>query len=171
MGRIRKLLERYDQVVTALLVALVVAVAGHQFMASAGGVLSPWKGGGFGMYTAPHGIGHRAVFLVVDGHSLRMTPDDRGFTDWIKSVDPASAKYLNNMIKVATDMVTYPDDAAADRLMSMASHVVWDKVLFDVETEVGRHPANAMAVTVIEVAFRPSKGVIDSRIVFSKTGE
>ena len=49
--------------------------------------------------------------------------------------------------------------------MRAAARVVWDKDLFGTWTDVGQQPATAMSVVVIEVARRPSSGVIDSRVV------
>jgi hypothetical protein len=153
-----------------LLVVVVLAVAAHQYFTSASGVLTAWKGGGFGMYTTPHGSAARAAFLVVDGNPLRLAPADPAFVDWAKSVDPASAAYLDDLVDQAEAMQSFPRDAAADKLMRAAARVVWDKDLFGTWTDVGLQPVTSMSVVVIEVARRPSSGVIDSRVVFDRAG-
>jgi hypothetical protein len=153
------------------LAALAISVALHQFITSQNGVLSPWKGGGFGMYTTPHGVTARATFLIVDGHPLRLAPPDPAFTAWVESVDPSSASYLKDLQSAAAEMRTYPRAAAAERLLRQASRVVWDGDLFGTWSDPGQQPTSAMSVTVIELAHRPSQGVIDTRVVFSHAGQ
>ena len=168
--RVRRVIDRHDVLLSWLLVIAVLAVAAHQYLTSASGVLTAWKGGGFGMYTTPHGTTARATFLVVDGNPLRLAPADPAFAAWAESVDPASATYLDGLVDQAEAMRAFPRDAAADRLMRAAARVVWDKDLFGTWTDVGQQPATAMSVVVIEVARRPSSGVIDSRVVFDRAG-
>lgn len=170
MERLRRVFERHDVLMSWLLLIAVLAVAAHQYLTSASGVLTAWKGGGFGMYTTPHGTLARATFLVVDGNPLRLAPADPAFSAWAKGVDPGSASYLDDLVDQAEAMRSYPRDAAADKLMRAAARVVWDKDLFGTWTDVGQQPATAMSVVVIEVANRPSSGVIDSRVVFERAG-
>jgi hypothetical protein len=156
---------------SSLLAALVFGVALHQFITSRDGVLSPWKGGGFGMYTTPHATVERATFLTVDGKSLRLSPPDPALTEWIDSADPVSARFLRNMVRAAGTMRNYPRAAQADQLMRQGARVVWEKELFDSLTDVGRQPATAMSVTVMEIARRPSAGVLETRVVFEHAGD
>lgn len=169
--RLRRLVARRERWASGLLFAMVIGVAAHHFVTSRDGILSPWKGGGFGMYTTPHGIADRTTFLIVDGKPLRLSPPDPALTDWIDSVDPASADYLQRMVSLAGGMLSYPRAEAADKLMRQAARVVWDKALFKSETDVGRQPASAMVVTVMEIARRPSAGVLQTRVVFEHAGE
>ncbi|MCU0826758.1 MAG: hypothetical protein MUE52_04985 [Tabrizicola sp.] len=149
---------------------LMVGVFGHQFVTSQGNVLSPWKGGGFGMYTQPHGIEERAAFLVIDGNPLRLAPADPEFLAWVERGDPASAAYVKRMMAEADRMRSFPRAAQAERLMAAGSRLVWDKALFGTWTDVGPVPVDQMSVTVIEVVRRPSTGTIETRVVFSHAG-
>jgi hypothetical protein len=171
LERLRRLVARHDVAMSWGLAALVILVASHQLVVSAGGVLTPWKGGGFGMYTTPHGIHSRATFLSVNGYALRLAPPDPAFLDWVAEVDPASADYLMDLQERADGMRPYPQPDAAERLMAAASKVVWDKALFGAAVEIGRQPASAMQVTVIELARRPSVGRFETREVFRHAGQ
>jgi hypothetical protein len=171
LERLRRLVARFDVAMSLGLATLVILVAVHQFLISAGGVLSPWKGGGFGMYTTPHGMQSRATFLSVNGYALRLSPPDPAFLDWVAKVDPASADYLMDLQDRADRMRPYPQPEAAERLMAAASKVVWDKALFDAPVEIGRQPASAMQVTVMELARRPSVGLFETREVFRHAGQ
>jgi hypothetical protein len=153
------------------LAVIVLLVAGNQFLTSAGGVLSPWKGGGFGMYTTPHGVHSRVTFLTVNGYALRLAPPDPAFMDWVATVDPGSADYLMDLQDRADRMRPYPQPDAAEQLMAAASKVVWDKALFGAPVEIGRQPAGAMQVTVMELARRPSVGRFETRVVFRHAGQ
>ena len=171
MERLRQLVGRHDLAFSWVLALVIISVAANQFVATASGVFSPWKGGGFGMYTTPHGIHSRATFLIVDGQALRLSPPDPAFADWIASVDPASAGYLKRLQADAAQMRPQPTVAAADRLMAAATRVVWDKAAFGGRADPGRQPASAMRVSVMELARRPSVGAFEIREVFSHAGE
>lgn len=67
------------------LVGLLVAIAAVQTYLSQTTILSPWKGGGFGMYSAPHPTQLRAIFVEVEGHPpVRITPreTERASHEW-----------------------------------------------------------------------------------------
>jgi hypothetical protein len=166
----RQLLARRDGVSSGILVALVVVVALHQFMTSAGGVLTPWKGGGFGMYTTPHGVDSRATFLVINGKALRLAPPDPAYTAWVNEGDPAVRAYMNRLQDAASRLRPYPRAAGAEALMAQAARVVWEGDLFDTWDDVGPSPVADMVITVVEVARRPSAGVVETRVVFSHAG-
>ena len=68
-----------------VLVGLIVLVAGIQTYLASTTLLSPWKGGGFGMYSAPHPTQLRAIFVEVDGHEpIRVVPREaeRASHEW-----------------------------------------------------------------------------------------
>lgn len=170
LERFRQFIARHSVAALRGLLILICGVALHQFVTSQNRVLSAWKGGGFGMYTTPHGFDARATFLIVDGHSLRLAPLDPAFKAWMDSVDPSSAAYLKRMADMADSMRSYPRKADADRLMKAASRVLWDKELFDTWMALGKQPVSAMRVVVTEIARRPSVGVIESRVVLDQAG-
>lgn len=170
LERFRQFIARHSVVALRGLAILISAVALHQFITSQNRVLTAWKGGGFGMYTTPHGVNARATFLIVDGHSLRLAPLDPAFEAWMDSVHPSSAAFLKRMTEMADEMRTYPRKGNADRLMRAAARVRWDGDLFESWLSVGKQPVSAMRVVVIEVARRPSVGVIESRIVLDQAG-
>lgn len=170
MEQVRRLLARWDGVSSFVLAALVFAVALHQFFTSAGGVLTPWKGGGFGMYTTPHGVDSRATFLVIDGKALRLAPPDPDFTAWVAEGGPAARAYMKRLEEAANSLRPYPRVAGAEALMAQAARVVWDGDLFGTWGDLGPSPVADMAVTVVEIARRPSAGVIETRVVFTHAG-
>jgi hypothetical protein len=170
LEKLRQLLGRRDGVSSGILAALVLTVALHQFLTSAGGVLTPWKGGGFGMYTTPHGVDSRATFLVIDGKALRLAPPDPAFTAWVAEGDPAARAYMERLQAAADRLRPYPRAAEAGAVMAQAARVVWDGDLFDAWGDVGPSPVADMAVTVVEIARRPSAGVIETRVVFTHAG-
>lgn len=171
MERVRHFVGRHVIGGSRALLLIMLGTAAHQFYTSWDGMLSPWKGGGFGMYTAPHPENARATYLIVDGHALRMAPPDPKLVAWIASVDPGSAQYLERLVEQARTMRSYPRAAAADRLMAGAARVIWDKVLLDAWLDVGVQPASEMEVVVMEIARRPSESIIETRIIFSHAGE
>jgi hypothetical protein len=170
LERLRRLVAGRDRVTSALLATLVIAVALHQFLTSAGGVLTPWKGGGFGMYTTPHGVDSRVTYLVIDGNALRLAPPDPAFTAWVSEGDPAAQAYMERMQAAADRLRPYPSAAKAEALMAQAARVVWDGDLFGTWRDVGPSPVTDMEITVVEVARRPSVGVIDTRVIFTHAG-
>jgi hypothetical protein len=171
LERVRQFVGRHAKVASALLGALVILVAAHQFIRSHDHVLSAWKGGGFGMYTTPHPFAARATVLVIDGNPLQLAPKNPSFEAWVRTVAPSSAAYLGRLHGLATRMRSYPDAAAANRLIALAARVTWDKSLFDTLQDVGRQPAGSIRVVILEIARRPSVGQITSRIVFQEGGE
>lgn len=68
-----------------VLLGLLVVVAVVQTYLSQTTILSPWKGGGFGMYSAPHPTQLRAIFVEVEGRPpIRVTPreTERASHEW-----------------------------------------------------------------------------------------
>jgi hypothetical protein len=171
LERLQRLIGRHDWVATGVLAALVIGVALHQMWASAAGVLTPWKGGGFGMYTTPHGIEARATFLLIEGRALRLSPPDPALTAWVAEGEPAARAYMERLLALASRMRPYPDEAEAQAVMALAARVIWEGELFDRWSDVGPSPVADMAVAVIEVARRPSAGEISSRVVFRAEGQ
>ena len=150
---------------------MVLAVAVHQIHATITGPLTAWKGGGFGMYTTPHGTNDRAVYLHLGNGVLRLTPPDPAFTAWVATVDPGSAEYLAALARMAAGLRHFPTDAAARRLMDKAARVQWDaSLLATAKGNGGRFAPAQMRVTVTELARRPSVQAIDTRVVFAAAG-
>ncbi len=67
-----------------VLVVLIVVVAAIQTYLSHTTILSPWKGGGFGMYAAPHPTQLRSIHFQVRGETIRIVPRDaeRASHEW-----------------------------------------------------------------------------------------
>jgi hypothetical protein len=171
LDRLRRLFVWRDQIASGLLAVLILTVAVHQFLTSAGGVLSPWKGGGFGMYTTPHAELSRATFLIIDGRAVRLSPADPAYAAWVAEGDPAAEAYMDRLQVVSERMRSYPRAAAANELLSLASKVIWDGDLFGTWGDIGPAPVSDMAVAVVEIARRPMAGVIETRLVFQFGGE
>jgi hypothetical protein len=171
LDRLRRLVAWRDQISSSILVALVLTVAVHQFFASASGVLSAWKGGGFGMYTTPHGVDSRATFLVIDGNALRLSPEDPAYTAWVAEGDAAVQAYMNRLQTAADRIRSYPKAEAADALMALAARVIWDGDLLGSWADIGPTPVSDMAIVVVEIARRPSANLIETRVVFEHAGQ
>lgn len=56
-----------DRLRAVLPVLLLVLVAGHQIRLARMTQLTPWKGGGFGMFSTTDGLSHRRLRIVVRG--------------------------------------------------------------------------------------------------------
>jgi hypothetical protein len=83
----------------ALPVALLLGVAGLQLVLSARMRLSPWKGGGFGMFASVDGLPFRTVRILVNGPERSE-----------ELLVPAS------LAELAARTATFPHDAALERL-------------------------------------------------------
>lgn len=174
----RRLLARSPLTSSAVLAALVLGVAAHQFWLSATGPLSAWKGGGFGMYTTPH-INARAVWLhLPGGQAIRLHPPTAATLDWIDSSAPAGAAHLAALLHAAEVMRTNPTAENASALLRQAAVVKWPAGL-DPALGLGwpaagqdsqRHDLTALSLSVTELARRPFAGQFGQSVIFTLSG-
>ena len=175
----RHLLSRNPKLSSAALFLAVAIVAAHQMWVSAQGSLTAWKGGGFGMYTAPH-INDRQVWLLLPtGHAIRLHPPTTTTLDWIASLDPGSARFLRRLLDDAEHMRSFPTEAAAASLLRRASRVAWPDSLdpalglaWPAANQTGAvHPLPDLRLSVTELARRPSVGRFEQTEIFALSGK
>lgn len=166
MERVRHWVGRRADLGGVVLALLVLAATLHQIYASKTGTLTPWKGGGFGMYTAPHGSA-RAVFVVLGDTALRLAPPDAALAGWVKSLDPDSAAFLNGLIHEADVLRHYPRRDPAARLMAWVARVHWAPELVGSGGTDGLFGRDQMQVIVTELARKPVAGLIEQRVIFT----
>lgn len=90
--------------------------------------LTAWKGGGFGMYTEPHGE-DRSVWLQVAGvdgiASIRLWPPTDAFQDWRDSAGVSGRTFLDGFQRRAARMRFFPRESGAQDLISRAARMRW----------------------------------------------
>jgi hypothetical protein len=169
MERVRHWVGRHADLGSLALAGLILAATMHQLYASKTGTLTPWKGGGFGMYTAPHGSA-RAVFVMLGDRPMRLAPADEGLEAWIKTLDLESAAFLNGLISRATALRNFPRDAPAAQLMADVARVHWDSQLAGAGGLDGLFRLGQLRVVVSELARKPVAGVMEQRVIFTAGG-
>lgn len=175
----RRLLSRNPKISSAALFLAVAGVAVHQMWVSSQGALTAWKGGGFGMYTAPH-IHDRQVWLLLPtGHAIRLHPPTPTTLDWIASLDPGSARFLRQLLGDAEHMRSLPNDTAAASVLRRASRVAWPESLdpglgiaWPAANQAGQvHALADLRLSVTELARRPSVGRFEQTEIFALSGQ
>lgn len=170
MEQARHWVGRYVDVGCAVLAALILAATLHQIYASKTGTLTPWKGGGFGMYTAPHGTA-RAVFVMLGDTPLRLAPETEALEAWIDTLDRDSAEFLNGLINAATALRNYPRDAPARQLLADVARVHWAAGLAGAGGVDGLFKRDQLRLIVTELARKPVAGVMEQRVIFTAGGQ
>ena len=179
MERVRHWVGRRADLGGVVLALLVLAATLHQIYASKTGTLTPWKGGGFGMYTAPH-INDRQVWLSLPGGSaIRLHPATPTTHDWIASLDPGSARFLRGLLEDAEHLRSFPTDAGAISVLRRASRVAWPDSLdparglaWPAANQAGTvHALSDLRLSVTELARRPSVGRFEQSVIFALAGE
>lgn len=175
----RRLLAHNPKFSSAALFLAVAGVAAHQMWMSAQGPLTAWKGGGFGMYTAPH-INDRQVWLLLPGGSaIRLHPATPTTLDRIASLDPGSARFLRGLLEDAEHLRSFPTDAGAISVLRRASRVAWPDSLdparglaWPAANQTGTvHALPDLQLRVTELARRPSVGRFEQSEIFALSGE
>lgn len=174
MQRLRALLSSHMALACGILAALVLTLAAHQIYASKTGTLTPWKGGGFGMYTAPHGNA-RAVFLMLGDTALRLSPPDPALEVWQETLNHKSAGYVAQMLSQADDFRYFPREPQAEGLIEQAALVRWGAVfaqgvLSPLGGQDGKFDPKDIRVVVTELARQPVAGRLEQQIIFSTGG-
>ena len=169
MEQVRQAVARYANLGSVLLGALVLAATLHQIYASKTGTLTPWKGGGFGMYTAPHGTA-RAVFVMLGERPLRLAPPEDPLEEWIETLDRDSAVFLNGLIQSATVLRSYPREDPARRLMADVARVHWAQGLAGTGGVDGLFKRDQLQLIVTELARKPVAGMMAQRVIFTAGG-
>ena len=170
MDRVRQAVARQVNLGCLALAALVVAATLHQIYASKFDRLTPWKGGGFGMYTAPHGTA-RAVFVMLGDTPLRLAPPENALEDWIDGLDRDSAAFLKGLVQQATALRFYPQTEPARRLMASVARVHWPTDLAGAGGVDGLFKPAQLQLIVTELARRPVAGHLEQRVIFTLGGD
>lgn len=169
MERVRRWVAWQADLGCVALAVLVLAATLHQFYASKTGTLTPWKGGGFGMYTAPHGSA-RAVFVMLGDTPLRLAPPEEALLQWVDTLDRESAAFLNGLIKEAGALRSYPRAVPAAQLMTGVARVHWAAGLAGAGGTDGLFGRAQLRVIVTELARRPVAGRMEQRVIFTAGG-
>ena len=110
-----------------VLVVLIVVVAAAQTYLAQTTLLSPWKGGGFGMYSAPHPTQLRAIFLEIEGHEpIRVTP---------REAERASHEW-ELLERHANLLLGFPSERRLKQLAHIASPLLGGECITAIATEV-----------------------------------
>ena len=105
----------------------------YQIYAHSTTTLTPWKGGGFGMYTEPHS-NSRAVWVLLDGvdengdektAELRLYPKTRAFRNWQSNASVAGSGVLERLYVSAESIRFYPRESNASKLLDRADRILW----------------------------------------------
>jgi hypothetical protein len=122
------LIGKHAKLLAVVLVVLVVANVCFQFYTHKTTALTPWKGGGFGMYTEPHADG-RTVWLEMQGASsvvqMRVYPENEIIRAWIDGVSLGGGKALSTISNQAAGLRHFPNEKKANELVQSAARIGW----------------------------------------------
>lgn len=128
IDRFINLIGKNVKLLAIALVVLIVANVCFQFYTHKTTALTPWKGGGFGMYTEPHADG-RTVWLEMQGTGgvaqMRVYPENEGIRAWIDGVSLRGGAALSTISRQAAGLRHFPDDRQANALIQSAARIGW----------------------------------------------
>jgi hypothetical protein len=154
------------------LVVLIIANVCFQFYTHKTTTLTPWKGGGFGMYTEPHADG-RTVWLEMQGASgvvqMRVYPENEIIRAWIDGVSLGGGKALSAISNQAAGLRHFPDDKKANALVQSAAHIGWlDQITGGIKPKEGAtFKPEDIRVIVYENMQEMRAAKLKRRLVFS----
>ncbi len=129
------------KLLATLLVIVVTANVGFQFYTHKNTALSPWKGGGFGMYTDPHADSRTVWLEMRSGGELaqiRLYPENAIIVNWQDGISLKGGQFLQNITDKAAKLRYYPTTKDADELITLASRIAWlDDLTGGVQPKVG----------------------------------
>ena len=138
--------------------------------------LTPWKGGGFGMYTEPHSDS-RAVWVLLSGvdeagaektAEVRLYPKSREFRAWQSSVSVAGSKVLERLYVSAEGMRFYPRASNAQNLLDRADRILWPTAVTGgvIPKDERSFAPEDIEIIVLENRFEIESGVINRNEIF-----
>ncbi len=122
-GKNKNLLT-YCLVFSALLIAFM------QIYTHKNSALSPWKGGGFGMYTAPHYKYHHVWINIQSDEpvTFRIWPDlvfsNAYQTEYLSNI--LQSPFHDNFRRHLDRFRHYPEDSEAKKLLALLREMQWD---------------------------------------------
>lgn len=165
------------KVLATLLVVLVVVNVSLQFYTHKTTALTPWKGGGFGMYTEPHADSRTVWLEMRSGDQLaqmRLYPENKIIADWQDGISLKGGQFLEGITNKAAELRFYPRTKEAEEIINLASRTAWlDDLTGGVQPEVGNAflPSN-MRIVVYENIQDMTAKTLSRRVVFeTKMGE
>ena len=112
---------------------LISINVGHQIYTHLTTPLTPWKGGGFGMYTEPHNHS-RSVWVELHGvdangeaafAEVRLYPKLPLMDEWQASVSRKGAQALQRLYTNTENMRFYPRDFQAEGAINAVDPITW----------------------------------------------
>ncbi len=173
--RFINLIGRHAKLLATALVVLIVVNVCFQFYTHKTTALTPWKGGGFGMYTEPHADG-RTVWLEMQGLNgvvqMRVYPENEIIRTWIDGVSLGGGKALNVISNQAAGLRHSPDHKKANALAHSAARIGWlDQLTGGVKPKEGAtFKPEDIRVIVYENMQDMEAAKLTRRLVFSTSG-
>ena len=128
VDRFVNLIGRNAKLLATMLICLIIANVIFQFFTHKTTALTAWKGGGFGMYTAPHPDG-RTVWLELQGLGgsveIRVYPENEELRSWINGVSLQGGAALRTITTQAKSLRHYPDEKKATALIDSVARIKW----------------------------------------------
>ena len=128
VDRFINLIGRNAKSLATVLICLIITNVFFQFFTHKTTALTAWKGGGFGMYTAPHPDG-RAVWLELQGQDgfveIRVYPENEDLRNWINGVSLQGGAALRTITTQASLLRYFPDEKNAISLIDSVARIRW----------------------------------------------
>ncbi len=159
------------KLLAVLLVILVTANVGFQFYTHKTTALTPWKGGGFGMYTEPHADSRTVWLEMRSGGELaqmRLYPENQVIANWQGGISLKGGQFLQGITDKAAKLRFYPTKKDADEIITLASRTAWlDDLTGGVQPKIGNaFLPNDMRIVIYENAQDMYAKNVTRRIVF-----
>ncbi|MEM7241611.1 MAG: hypothetical protein AAF429_05455 [Pseudomonadota bacterium] len=162
-------------VIAYIFMGLITLNVGIQIYTHQTTALTPWKGGGFGMYTEPHSDS-RYVWIRVNGidengkgssADIRLHPKAGFMVTWQNAVSRGGSRSLQRISNAAESLRFYPNDANMSALADFASRIRWpDEAIGDLQPTNGeRFVPSDITVLVAEKYVDVHDGEMRRRVI------
>ena len=160
---------------------LIVINVGIQMYTHLTTPLTPWKGGGFGMYTEPHNFS-RSIWVElhgVDGDGndafaeVRLYPETPLMNEWRRSVSQRGQRVLSRVYNSAERLRFYPRDSITGAAVEAIDPITWpeDFVGSVVPKEGTTFDPEAIQIVVYEKHMDRLESKIKRREIYRYVGE
>ncbi|MEM9399782.1 MAG: hypothetical protein AAF984_06200 [Verrucomicrobiota bacterium] len=144
---------------------LCLLVATSQFILCKTSPLSPWKGGGYGMYTQPPPISARTVWLKLSQHGkatfYRIQPLDSRIEKALAQLSDTERHILEEFSRYGRRMSIFPNQYYRKKLTSISLDVLPILRNHDVFAYLEKPQTQNLAVKVFEIRLKKENWIIN----------
>ena len=175
-----KLIKSRIWLIAYIFMGLITLNVGIQMYTHQTTALTPWKGGGFGMYTEPHSDS-RYVWIRINGvdqngkesfADVRLHPKAGFMIQWQNAVSRGGSRSLQNLSNKANSLRFFPNAANMEGLANFASRIRWpEEAIGDLQPKSGEaFDASDITVLVSEKYMDIQNREVNRRVIAEHRG-